>query len=142
MGWRTLRITADTNLLLRTVLQDDPKQSALADALLAKATTVAVPATVFCEFAWVLRRGYGYPNDEVALAIAAVCDIETVSTDVSAVESGLAMLRAGGDFADGVIAQQGTALGGVTFASFDRAADAILRNERIAAGEPEELLAN
>jgi len=141
VGWRALRITADTNLLLRTVLHDDPRQSALADALLAKATTIAIPPTVFCEFAWVLRRGYGYSNDEIAVAIAAVRDLETVSTDASAVESGLAVLRAGGDFADGVIAQQGTALGGGTFASFDREAVAILRNERIEAGEPGQLLA-
>jgi len=42
--------------------------------------------------------------------------------DFPAVEAGLAMLDAGGDFADGVIAFQGRQLGGPIFASFDRRA--------------------
>ncbi len=88
MGGRAVRITADTNLLLRTGLQDDARQSALADRTLAKATVVAVPPTVFCEFAWVLRRGYGYAGDEVAHAIQAICDLEVVVTDQDAVDLG------------------------------------------------------
>jgi predicted nucleic-acid-binding protein len=42
--------------------------------------------------------------------------------DAPAVEAGLAMLDAGGDFADGVIAFTGRQLGGNVFASFDRQA--------------------
>jgi predicted nucleic-acid-binding protein len=37
-----------------------------------------------------------------------------------AVEAGLAVLEAGGDFADGVIAYEGGWLGGETFVSFDK----------------------
>ena len=137
-----MRITADTNLLLRTVLQDDPPQSASADAILAQADAIAVPPTVFCEFAWALRRGDGYSNDEIALAITAIREIDMVTTDGPAVDVGLAMLRAGGDFADGVIAHQGRALGGGIFASFDRAAVTLLRNQGIRAEAPAELLAD
>lgn len=140
MGGRTLRITADTNLLLRTALQDDAQQSALADATLAKATLIAVPPTVFCEFAWVLRRGYGYASEEIAHAIKAICELEAVVTDQAAVDVGLAVLRAGGDFADGVIAQQGRALGGGTFASFDKEAVGLLEDEGIAAEDPANLV--
>jgi predicted nucleic-acid-binding protein len=43
-----------------------------------------------------------------------------------AVEAGLAMLQAGGDFADGVIAYEGSWLGAETFASFDKAAVKIM----------------
>lgn len=136
MGGRALRIAADTNLLLRTVLQDDSRQSALADAALAKATVIAVPPTVFCEFAWVLRRGYGYGINEIAHAITAICELDAVVTDQGAVDAGLAILRAGGDFADGVIAAQGRALGGATFASFDREAVGLLQNERVQAVDP------
>ena len=57
MGGRGVRITADTNVLLRTVLQDDKEQAAAAQALLLRATVVAIPVPVFCEFAWVLKRG-------------------------------------------------------------------------------------
>jgi hypothetical protein len=42
--------------------------------------------------------------------------------DRPAVEAGLAVLAAGGDFADGVIAFDGRRLGGSVFTSFDRRA--------------------
>jgi len=40
--------------------------------------------------------------------------------DRPAAEAGLAAMRAGTDFADGVIAHQGRMAGGDTFVSFDR----------------------
>jgi len=43
-----------------------------------------------------------------------------------------ALLEAGGDFADGVIAHQGQWLGGDTFVSFDRQAVALLREQGVA----------
>ncbi|MDP2370940.1 MAG: hypothetical protein Q8M25_22280 [Rhodoferax sp.] len=43
-----------------------------------------------------------------------------------AVEAGLLMLEAGGDFADGAIAYEGRWLGGETFVSFDRKAVSLL----------------
>ena len=45
---------------------------------------------------------------------------------IGAVEAGLAVLEAGGDFADGLIAYEGKFLGGDTFVSFDRKAVALL----------------
>ena len=140
MGGRALKITADTNLLLRTVLQDDAQQAAVADAALAKASVLAVPPAVFCEFAWVLRRGYGYGIDEIADAIEAICDLETLVTDQGAVDVGLAVLRAGGDFADGVIAQQGRALRGSTFASLDREVVQLLERVGVRADDPADLI--
>ena len=44
-----------------------------------------------------------------------------------AVLAGLALLDAGGDFADGVIAFEGELLGGAEFVSFDRQAVGLLR---------------
>lgn len=43
-----------------------------------------------------------------------------------AVEADLALLKAGGDFADGVVAYEGSGLGGDTFVSFDKKAVALL----------------
>ncbi|MGA8531568.1 MAG: hypothetical protein WB622_17745 [Acidobacteriaceae bacterium] len=43
-----------------------------------------------------------------------------------AAEAGVAVLRGGGDFADGVIAWEGRGLGGETFVSFDRKAVAAM----------------
>ena len=141
MGGRGVRITADTNVLLRAVVQDDAAQAAEAQALLLRATVIAVPIPVFCEFAWVLRRGYGYRADDVAAAIEAVVSVDAVVTDAPAVDAGLAALYGGGDFADGTIASQGERLGGTVFASFDRSAVARLRGRGASAAEPSELIA-
>ena len=46
--------------------------------------------------------------------------------DRPAVELGLSLLDAGGDFADGVIAMAGSALGGERLVTFDRQAAALL----------------
>jgi hypothetical protein len=46
-----------------------------------------------------------------------------------AVEAGLAVLDAGGDCADGVIAYEGTWLGGETFISFDKKAVGLLSTQ-------------
>ena len=69
-----------------------------------------------------------------------ITEIDAVTTDLPAVEAGLAALRAGGDFADGVIAHQGEALGGAVFASFDRRAVARLRDTGAAAADPSDLV--
>ena len=46
-----------------------------------------------------------------------------------AAEAGLAMLDAGGDFADGVIAYEGNWLGAETFVSFDKRAVRLLEEQ-------------
>lgn len=135
-----MKITADTNVLLRAVVQDDEEQAVAAQALLLRATVIAVPVPVFCEFAWVLRRGYARGADDVAAAIEAITGIEAVVTDRPAVRAGLSALRSGGDFADGVIAHQDEGLGGTVFASFDRGAVTRLRNAGTAAADPSSLL--
>lgn len=86
------------------------------------ATLVAVPSLVLCEFAWVLKRAYKLRAEEVGEAIRRLIAIESVRVDRPAVEAGLAILDAGGDFADGVIAFEGARMGGTAFATFDRAA--------------------
>ena len=96
---------------------------------------------MLCEFAWVLKRAYARGANDVAAAIEAVTEIDVVVTDLPAVEAGLSSLRAGGDFADGVIAHQGEALGGTVFASFDRRAAARLRSNGAAAADPADLIA-
>ena len=50
------------------------------------------------------------------------CSAPNVAMDGPAVAAGLAMLKAGGDFADGAIAYEGAWLGGETFVSFDKKA--------------------
>lgn len=117
-----MKITADTNILVRAAVRDDKKQAAIAAKTLRRAELVAVPLPCLCEFAWVLRRFYEFRNEEIAMAIEALMDAANVQVNRVAVHAGLAVLRAGGDFADGVIAHEGTRLGGETFVSFDKEA--------------------
>jgi predicted nucleic-acid-binding protein len=122
-----MRIAADTNVLLRDVLQDNPIQSRLARKELEEAELVVISTPVFCEFVWVLRHLYRKPSLEVAAAIRYLMDSENVVTDRAAVEAGLAVLDEGGDFADGAIAYQGRWLGAEEFVSFDKQAVTLLR---------------
>jgi predicted nucleic-acid-binding protein len=137
-----VKITADTNILLRVILDDEPEQSLQARAVLEKASLVAVPVPVFCELAWTMLRGYKRQPAEVAEAIAAILRVATVVTDRLAVEAGLAVLRSGGDFADGVIAWQGAAMGGGVFVSFDRQAVDLLSDSKLAAATPAGVIEN
>ena len=94
------------------MVHDDPEQADAALALLQRATVIAIPTPVLCELAWVLKRTYARGAEAVAAAIEAMTEIDVVVTDLSAVEASLTALRAGGGFADGVIAHRGEALGG------------------------------
>jgi predicted nucleic-acid-binding protein len=121
-----LRITADTNILVRAAVIDDPDQAKLALDLLRDAEFVVLTVPALCEFVWVARRGYRRPARDIAEAIRQLAASATVQVDRPAVEAGLAMLEADGDFADGVIAFDGRRLGGEVFASFDhRAVDLV-----------------
>lgn len=84
-----------------------------------------------------MRSVYQYRRQHIALAVEGLLAIPVVRIDRSAAEAGLKMLRAGGDFADGVLAHEGRWLGGETFVSFDRKAVALLQGQ----GESARLLA-
>lgn len=117
-----MKITVDTNVLVRAVVRDDKAQAEAAARVLRSANLVAVTISSLCEFVWVLRRRYELSTAEVAAAIRALTAADNVETDRPAVAVGLTMLDAGGDFADGAIAYEGRWLGAETFVSFDKKA--------------------
>jgi predicted nucleic-acid-binding protein len=121
-----VRITADTNVLLRAAVMEDPTQGAIAAEALLKAEAVAVTLPSLCEFVWVLTRGYKKRANEVAAAVRTLIESASVLVDRPAVEAGLAVLERGGDFADGVIAFEGRRAGGAVFVSFDKDALALV----------------
>lgn len=121
-----MKVAVDTNVLVRAVVRDDAAQASVAAKVLADAELIAIALPCLCEFVWVLRRVYGLQAAEAASAIRALLDTANVEMDRPAVEAGLAMLDAGGDFADGVIAYEGNWLGAETFVSFDQKAVALL----------------
>jgi predicted nucleic-acid-binding protein len=117
-----MKITADTNVLVRAVTEDHEQQSKAAQAALKKADVVALPIPALCELVWVLSQGYKIPPSDVAEAIRRLMNSANVVVNRPAAEAGLALLDAGGDFADGVIAYEGNWLGADTFVSFDKKA--------------------
>lgn len=131
-----MKVTVDTNVLVRAVVADDRAQALAAAALLREAQLIAVALPTLCEFVWVLLRVYDLDRADVARAIRALVDTANVQVNRPAVEAGLQMLEAGGDFADGVIAFEGQWLGGESFVSFDKQAVALLA----ARGVPARLL--
>ncbi len=114
-----MKIAVDTNVLVRAAVGDDPAQSDRAARTLRDAELIAVPVPILCEFVWVLLRVYAFAPADAAAAIRALLAATNVEVNRPAVEAGLAVLEAGGDFADGVIAYEGRWLGGETFVSFD-----------------------
>lgn len=128
-----MKITADTNILVRAIVEDDVRQAKIAQATLAGAETVALPLPTLCEMVWVLSQGYDVASDKIAATLRDLANGENVVVNRPAVEAGLAMLDAGGDFADGVIAHEGTWLGAETFVSFDKQAVKLLKSQGVVA---------
>jgi predicted nucleic-acid-binding protein len=131
-----VKITADTNLLLRAILEDEPLQAREAQRLMERAELIAIPLSVLCEVVWTMRRLYKRSTNEIADAVETILRVVTVVTERPAAEAGLAVLRGGGDFADGVIAWQGLALGGTVLATFDKTAVRVLNSCGFFAAEP------
>jgi predicted nucleic-acid-binding protein len=119
---QTVKITVDTNVLVRAIVDDDPGQSQVAQSELARAELIALALPALCELVWVLSRGYKIAPASIANTIRRLINGVNVTVNRPAVEAGLAVLDAGGDFADGVIAHEGRWLGGDVFVSFDRKA--------------------
>lgn len=124
-----VRITADTNILVRAVVADDKKQALAAAKVLKEAELIAVTLPCLCEFVWVLRRVYQFAQENISDALEALLDADNVAVNRPAVDAGLSVLRAGGDFADGLIAYEGEWLGGDTFVSCDKRAVSLLSQQ-------------
>ena len=121
-----MKVAVDTNVLVRAVMRDDAAQASIAAKVLSDAEVIAAALPCLCEFVWVLRRVYNFQPSDVATAIRALLAAANVKVNRPAVEVGLSVLEAGGDFADGIIAYEGNWLGGETFVSFDKKAVALL----------------
>ena len=117
-----MKITADTNVLIRAITGDNAQQSKAAQTALKKADVVALAIPVLCELVWVLSQGYKIPSGDIAETIRRLMNGASVVVNRPAAEAGLALLDAGGDFADGVIAYEGNWLGADAFVSFDKKA--------------------
>jgi len=124
-----MKMIADTNVLMRAVLDDDVAQCRTARLALSSADQIVISRHAFCEMVWLLRRRYKMPKTEIAKVVHGYLEADNVITDIAAIQAGLEAMAAGADFADGVIAHEGLWLGGETFVSFDRKAVAAVEKQ-------------
>lgn len=124
-----MKITADTNVLLRIIIPDDEGQQELAFEAMKSAESIVIGTHALCELAWVMKSRYGSARPDIAMAIRSLMNTRNIVMNLPAVEAGLRVLDRGGDFADGVIDFEGKWLGGETFVSFDRKAVKLLQEQ-------------
>jgi predicted nucleic-acid-binding protein len=135
-GLERLKISVDTNILVRSAVIDNSDQARAAAQALRDSEVVAISLSCLCEFFWVLSRVYRLEKRDISTALYKLIDAANVVVDRPAVEAGLKIFNAGGDFADGVIAYEGRWMGGETFVSFDKKAVALISKQ----GQPAVLL--
>jgi predicted nucleic-acid-binding protein len=83
-----VRITADTNILVRAVVGDDKEQAHAAARLLKEAELIAVALPCLCEFVWVLRRVYQFEQEDISTALEALLHADNVAVNRPAVDAG------------------------------------------------------
>lgn len=102
-------IALDTNVVVRFLTQDDPAQSARANALFARLTKSEpgfLCREVVVELVWVLERAYGLPRHDIAAALDGLLAARELVVE-AADRTGLAAERyrqGGAGFSDQMIA--------------------------------------
>jgi predicted nucleic-acid-binding protein len=93
-------LAVDTNIIVRYLTGDDPKQSAQARRFVDN-TEVFVSSTVLLETEWVLRSAYGFSPERIAERLRAFAGLPQVTVEApSATVVALDWMTAGMDFAD------------------------------------------
>ena len=120
-------IALDTNVILRYLLRDDPKQArkakALVDRLDRDDEQAYVSDVVLCEVVWVLKSAYGFGRNQIGPVLH-----QLIAARQLAFDSADRLLRATkafdagkGDFADYVIREHGRDAGCKAIRTFDKA---------------------
>lgn len=93
-------LTVDTNVVVRLLVEDDPRECARAKRLFEE-SVVFIPATVLMETEWVLRAVYDFSRDEIADAFLRLLRVTSVRVaDRPLLETVIAHFAQGLDFAD------------------------------------------
>ena len=112
-------IAVDTNVLVRLLTGDEPRQEAAARALFA-AGPIWIAKTVFLETGWVLRSLYGFEESAIRGAFTKLLGLKNVHVeDESSLAAALALTAHGIELADAIHLTSRPP--GARFVSFDRA---------------------
>ena len=124
-------IGLDTNVLVRYMAQDEPKEAALATRLIEEELSAAEPGfislVVLVELCWVLKRLYSASAGELVAAVEDLLNTPRFHLDRrDVVTATLQFMKAGQDakagFVDALIAQLAAAQGCSHTVSFDKVA--------------------
>ena len=119
----------DTNILVRFIVGDDPRQLALAADILEKRCTAEAPGfitvIVMVELFWTMRLTYGYGRRDIARTIYGLLRAKELTFEhPDAVRSAYQAFAAdnNSDFADALLGAVAQAGGCSTTLTFDKAA--------------------
>lgn len=108
----------DTNIVVRLIVGDDPKQARAAEKLVAS-EPCTVAASVLMECEWVLRAGYRLDAKLIAASMRDLLTLQNIdAANAALTQQALQGYEAGLDFADALHTAQ--RLDGETFATFDK----------------------
>ncbi len=117
----------DTNVLVRYLTADHPKQLAAAERIIEECRDNEEPiyltVLVLCELVWVLSRRYGQSKAQIVETFEQIIQMEQLRIENDAlVRRSLEMYKAGkGNFADYVIGEISAQAGCRDTVTFDRA---------------------
>lgn len=123
---------ADTNLLVRLLTRDDPKQTAAAEAYVSKGAWVS--HVVLAEAAWVLESAYGLKPSQVAVVIDMLIEHEHLTLqDADVVEAALRTFRGkpSSGFTDCLVLEIARKAGHLPLGTFDRHLSRLEGAERV-----------
>ncbi|MBM4036346.1 MAG: type II toxin-antitoxin system VapC family toxin [Planctomycetes bacterium] len=115
----------DTNILVRAVTLDDPKEAAIARRTIVEAVergeTLLIQPVVLCELHWVLERVYGFSRADLLPVLENILHtVEFEIADRTTVWQAFEDYRRGlGGFADCYIGRANRAAGADTTHTFD-----------------------
>lgn len=119
-------IALDTNVLVRFLVNDEPKQARKAKALVGKLdedeARAFVPDIVLCELVWVLASCYRFDRARIAVALkmlVAARQLRFDSTD-NVLRAIAAYETSKGDFADYLIREHAKSAGCEMVVTFDK----------------------
>ena len=115
-------LAVDTNVLLRLITRDDPKQVAAAEAFVAKGAWIS--QMVLAETTWVLSAAYELPAAKIAVAVEMLLNHRELAVqDPDVVAAALANFRAKPalGFSDCLVLEIARKAGHLPLATFDKA---------------------
>jgi len=111
-------IAVDTNVLVRLLTGDEPRQEAAARSLFASGP-IWIAKTVLLETGWVLRSLYGFEESAIRAAFTKLLGLKNVrAEDESSVAAALALTAQGIELADALHLRSRPP--GAEFVSFDK----------------------